>query len=140
MVQTRHEEILFYHNIEHIKKIIPEERIPLFIELFTTLTELDYTNMMILYAQYLPKLKPSNLDIALMARDLKVTVRRFPVNENYGYRLIRENKEKVLSPNLYNESLIETMVSFNKKYLHFTQGHYKYILEVINHGYLNASK
>lgn len=140
MVQIRHEEILFYHNMEHIKKIIPEERIPLFIEFFATLTGLDFTNLSILHTQFLSKFKPSILDMALMARDLKMSVRRFPINWNYAYKLQKQHAGRVLSQSLYNESLIDTMVAFNKHYLHFTQGHYPYVTEVITNGYLNPDK
>jgi len=130
----RHHEILFYHNMEHIKSITKNEKVPLLLEMLSIVFEIDLTNLHILNNQYLGKIKPSLKDIALMARDLGITVRRFPIQNNYGYRLIRENKEEVLTPVIYNEGLQRTLREFNMKYLDFGKNHLPYINEIVADG------
>ena len=130
----RHHEILFYHNIEHLKKMTRNEKIPLLLEMLSIVFDMDLTNIHILYNQYLSKIKPSRKDIALMARDLGVTVRRFPVESNYGYRLIRQNKDVTLNPVIYNEALKKTIREFNIKYLDFGKDHLPYINELVANG------
>ena len=68
----RHHEITFYYIMEHIKTLTTNEKVPLFVEMFATVFDIDYTNLLILTSQYLPRIKPSVKEVALMARDLKV--------------------------------------------------------------------
>jgi len=128
----RHHEITFYYIVEHIKKLTTNEKIPLFLEMFATVFDIDYTNLTILYHQYFHKIKPSIKEVALMARDLKISVRRFPINWNYAYTLIRNNRDTELSPMIYNESLVETMIDFNKKYIRISEQHPEFFKEIYN--------
>lgn len=127
---ARHHEIAFVHIMEHLGKMIVKEKLPMFIEMFAITFDVDFTNLSILVNQYLPKIKPSIKEVALMARDLGITVRRFPIGENYGYRLIRENRDEVLSPRILNESLAATLVDFNQKYIKISEQHPPYLKEV----------
>lgn len=133
-MEVRHHEILFYHNIEHLKAITTNDKIPLLLEMLAMVFDIDLTNLHILYNQYMSKFKPSLKEVALMARDLQITVRRFPIQNNYGYRLIRNNRDVKLSPVLYNESLIDTVKTFNQKYLAFSSDHLPYIKEIVDSG------
>ena len=126
----RHHEILFYYIVEHIKTLTTNDRIPLFLEMFSSVFDVDYTNLSILYHQYHHKIRPSVKDTALMARDLGISVRRFPINWSYGYKLIRENKDTQLSPMIYNEALVETLIDFNKKYISISEQHPEFMKEV----------
>ena len=128
----RHHEITFYYIIEHIKTLTTNERIPLFLEMFAVVFDIDFTNLNILYHQYHHKIRPSVKDTALMARDLGISVRRFPINWNYAYTLIRNNKDTQLSPMIYNESLVETMIDFNKKYIKISEQHPEFMKEIYN--------
>ena len=126
----RHHEITFYYIMEHIKTLTTNDKIPLFIEMFATVFDIDFTNLLILTNQYLPRIKPSVKEVALMARDLKMSVRRFPINWNYAYTLIRNNRDMVLEPMVYNESLVETMIDFNKKYIQISEKHPEFMKEI----------
>lgn len=128
----RHHEITFYYIMEHIKTLTTNEKLPLFVEMFATVFDIDYTNLLILTSQYLPRIKPSVKEVALMARDLKVSVRRFPINWNYAYTLIRNNRDAVLEPKIYNEGLVETMIDFNKKYIRISEQHPEFFKEIYN--------
>jgi hypothetical protein len=110
--------------------MVPNERMPLFIEMFCITFDIDYTNMSIIMSQYLNTIKPSIKDVALMARDLGITVRRFPINENYGYTLIRNNRDVELTQKIFNEDLAKTIVLFNRKYLKMSEGHHKFLKEI----------
>jgi hypothetical protein len=112
--------------------MVPNERIPLFIEMFAMVFDIDYTNLSVIMTQYLKNIKPSNKEVALMARDLGITVRRFPIQENYGYILIRKHRDEQLSPRIYNESLAETLIEFNKKYIKMSEQHPKFMKEIYN--------
>lgn len=127
---ARHHEIAFYYIINHIKSMVPNERMPLFIEMFCITFDIDYTNMSIIMSQYLNTIKPSIKDVALMARDLGITVRRFPINENYGYTLIRNNRDVELTQKIFNEDLAKTIIEFNRKYLKMSEGHHKFLKEI----------
>lgn len=128
----RHHEITFYYIVEHIKTLTTNEKLPLFFEMFATVFGVDFTNLSILYHQYYQRLKPSVKEVALMARDLKVSVRRFPINWNYAYALIRSNRDVELSPMIYNEALVETMIDFNKKYIRISEQHPEFMKEIYN--------
>jgi len=128
----RHHEITFYYIMEHVKKLTTNDKVPLFTEMFATVFDIDFTNLSILISQYLPKIKPSVKEVALMARDLKLSVRRFPINWNYAYALIRNNRDVVLTPMIYNESLVETMIDFNKKYIRISEKNPEFFKEIYN--------
>jgi hypothetical protein len=130
MMTGRHHEITFYYIIEHIKTLTTNERVPLFLEMFAVVFDIDFTNLNILYHQYHHKIRPSIKDTALMARDLGISVRRFPINWNYAYTLIRNNRDTQLSPMIYNEALVETMVDFNKKYIRISEQHPEFMKEI----------
>jgi hypothetical protein len=130
MMTGRHHEITFYYIIEHIKTLTTNEKLPLFLEMFAIVFDIDYTNLTILYHQYHQKIRPSVKDVALMARDLGISVRRFPINWNYAYTLIRNNRDTQLSPMIYNEGLVETMVEFNKKYIRISEQHPEFMKEI----------
>ena len=129
-MRIRHHEIIFYYIIEHMKTIIKPERFPLFFEMFATIFDIDFTNLSILYHQYLPRITPLKKEVALMARDLGISVRRFPIGWNYAYTTIRRNRDTELSDNIINEALVETMIDFNKKYIKFGEQHPAFFKEV----------
>lgn len=131
-MQTRHHEIVFYYIIEHMRKIIDNEKLPKFLEMFAITFDIDYTNLSILYHQYLPRITPKTKDVALMARDLGLSVRRFPINWSYGYTLIRNNRDEALQDNIFNEALLATMIEFNTKYIKFGEQHPEFFKEIYN--------
>lgn len=67
-----------------------------------------------------------------MARDLGISVRRFPINWNYAYTLIRKNPDEQLQDKILNESLVATMIDFNKKYVKLSEKHPAFLKEVYN--------
>lgn len=131
-MRNRHHEIVFYYIIKHLQTIITNDKLPLFLEMFATTFNIDYTNLSILYYHHFSRITPRIKEVALMARDLNITVRRFPINWNYGYRLIRENREEQLQDKIVNESLMETMIDFNKKYVKLSEKHPEFFKEVYN--------
>ena len=63
-----------------------------------------------------------------MARDLGISVRRFPINWNYAYTLIRKHPDDQLQDKILNESLVATMIDFNKKYVKLIKAGRHFIL------------
>lgn len=131
-MKTRYHEITFYYIIEHLRTIIRAEKLPLFLEMFAITFDIDFTNLSILYHQYLPRITPKVKDTALMAHDLGISVRRFPINWNYAYTLIRKHKGEIPQDNIINEALVETLIDFNKKYIKFGEQHPAFFKEVYN--------
>jgi hypothetical protein len=115
-----------------MKTLVPNEKFPMFFDSFSQLFDIDYTNLQIIMENHYKNMLPSRKELALMARDLGITVRRFPVKDNYGYRLIRENRDVVLTPRIHNETLAETIVQFNKKFLSMIAGIQPYMKEIVN--------
>ena len=128
----RHHEILFVQLLDHMRTLVPNEKFPMFFDSFSQLFDIDYTNLQIIMENHYKNMQPSRKELALMARDLGITVRRFPVKENYGYRLIRDNRDVVLTPRIHNENLAETIRNFNKKFLTMIAGIQPYMKEIVN--------
>jgi len=128
----RHHEILFVQLLDHMRTLVPNEKFPMFFDSFSQLFGIDYTNLQIIMENHYKNMQPSRKELALMARDLKITVRRFPVKENYGYRLIRENRDVELVPRIQNETLMDTIIQFNKKFLTMIAGIQPYMKEIVN--------
>jgi len=131
-LKNRHHEIIFYYIITHIKSIIRNEKIPMYLEMFATTFDVDYTNLTILYHQHFSRITPRIKEVALMARDLGISVRRFPINWNYAYTLIRKHPDDQLQNKILNESLVATMIDFNKKYVKLSEKHPAFLKEVYN--------
>ena len=132
-------EIAYYEIYSHMRRVVPSDKIFVYLENFCRVFGVDYTNIRIATTRYLHRLKPNKYEKSMFA-----IVTGLPLkNLGLDYRTIRAHKEYFTTnefqwyPVINNQFILEDLRHFVQKYFNLFVNQAQYLYNYYEGGGFN---